>query len=168
MSQFRVTLSVKDMFFDRARVLKEIGRENAQRLSKAGAFIRQRAKSKLKRRGGTGKQGRNRKGQFTKGRSATAGQPPIVHSRDARANLRFILFGLDTDWESVVIGPVGLPNKRLRGSNRQTVPELMEFGGTAQVGRKKKRGRYAKHPFMGPSLDEEVAAGKIGRLWRGR
>lgn len=167
MSGFRVTLDVKDMFFDRARVLEQIGRENAKRLSKAGAFIRQRAKSKLKRKG-RGKQGRNKRGQFTKGRSAAAGEPPAVHGSNSRSDLRFILFGLDRDWESVVIGPVGFPNKRLRGSSAETVPELMEFGGTALVGKKKKRARYAKHPFMGPSLREEVAAGTIPNLFRGR
>lgn len=148
MPSFNVSLDIKDMFFDRQKVLVAVSKENAKKLSKAGAFIRQRAKTKLRRR-------KN---------AAAAGQPPSVHSRDRRANLKFILFGLNADWESVVIGPVGLQTKRLRDASAQTVPELMEFGGTARV--KDKRVRYSAHPFMGPSLEEEAKAGTIGDLWR--
>lgn len=146
MPSFNVTLDIKDMFFDRQHVLDAVGKENAKKLSKAGAFIRQRAKTKLRRRK----------------KPSAAGQPPSVHSRDRRATLKNILFGLNADWESVVIGPVGLTEKRLSSASVQTVPELMEYGGTSRV--KEKRVRYPTHPFMGPSLEEEAKAGTIGNL----
>lgn len=149
---FTVGLDIRDMFFDRQRVLDVVRAENRRKLSKAGAFIRQRARSKLGRP------------VSRRVKPAAPGRPPRVRSRNARANLRYILFGLNTDWESVVIGPVGLPDKRLRGSSASTVPELMEYGGTARVDGE--RHRYAKHPFMGPTVEEEVKAGKIGDFWR--
>ncbi len=161
MSGISVSLDVKDMFFDRARVLEQIGRENAKRLSRAGAFIRQTAQRDVLKRASSGR-GKKKK----RSPSAKPGQPPLVHSRDSRASLRFILFSLDRDWESVVIGPVGLPSRRLRNSTAQTVPELMEFGGTAMVGRKRRH--YAKHPFMSLALQMEVDKGTIGNLWRSR
>jgi len=149
---FTVGLDIKDMFFDRQRILDRVHSENIRRLSKAGAFIKQRARSKLG------------KPVSRKVRPAAPGRPPRVRSRNARANLKFILFGLGHDWESVVVGPVGLSDKKLRGSSAQTVPELMEYGGTARANGE--RHRYAKHPFMGPTVEEEVKAGKIGDFWR--
>lgn len=145
---FNVSLEIKDMFFDRQRVLLAVKADNAKKLSKAGAFIKTRARSSLRRRK----------------KSAAAGQPPFVHSNDRRANLKFILFGLNKDWESVAIGPVGLSTHRLRGSSAATVPELMERGGTAK--NNGKRQRYAKHPFMGPALETEAKAGTLATLWR--
>lgn len=149
---FTVGLDIKDMFFDRQRVLDVVRADNRKKLSKAGAYIRTRARSKLGRP------------VSRKVRPASPGSPPRVRSRNARANLKFILFGLNSDWESVVIGPVGLADKKLRGSSAQTVPELMEYGGTARADGE--RHRYAKHPFMGPTVEEEVKAGKIGDFWR--
>ncbi len=161
-----VDKSIKDRFFDRARVQQSISRKNLRVLSKAGAFVRQRARTKLRRRK----------------RSAIAGQPPSVHSSDSFATLKNILFALHRDNESVVIGPRFV--KRLRRSSRQTVPELLEDGGTAQITMTKigdkwlpgNRGikgaptkqvtaHYAGNPFMGPSLREEAAAGTISSLY---
>ena len=150
MKNFTLSADVKDMFFDRERVLKQIRQEDARRLSKAGAYIRQRAITSMRRRK----------------RSARPGSPPSVHSRDAFASLRNILFALSSDWESVVIGPRGIPSMRLRGASVATVPELMEKGGAARV--RGRRVRYAKFPFMRPALEKEVAAGTIGSLWVNR
>lgn len=141
-----VSASIKDSFFDRERVIEQIGRENAKRLGRAGAFIRRTARSSLRRRKG----------------SSTPGNPPSVHSRDRSATLKNILFGLDG--ESVLIGPVGLSSRRLRNSSAQTVPELIEKGGTAMV--KGKRGRYSAFPFMEPALNKEVEAGNVANLWK--
>lgn len=150
MPDVNVRMDIVDMFFDRQKVLDAVGKENARKLSKAGAFIRQRAKTSLRRRK----------------RPAAAGEPPSVHSRSSRTTLRNILFGLNPDWESVVIGPVGIGAKRLRGSSAATVPELMEFGGMATL--EKERARYSKHPFMKPALDKEIASGSIAGMWAAR
>lgn len=147
MPKFGVDISIKDAFFDRQKVLDSQRRANLKRLSKAGAFIRTRSRSKLRRRK----------------RPARPGQAPSVHSRDSRATLKNILFGLGEDDNSVLIGPVVLPSARLKSSSAETVPELMEQGGTSEVSGK--RARYAKHAFMGPTLEEEVKAGSLGDFW---
>src|SRR5574343_208374 len=124
-----VSLEIKDMFFDRQKVIDEVSAENRRKLSKAGAFVRTRARSKLRRRK----------------KASAPGQPPSVHSRDSRATLKFILFGLSEDKQSVVIGPVGLPSMRLRDSSASTIPELMEQGGTSVVD--DKRAKYPTRAF---------------------
>lgn len=147
-ARFGVDLTIKKFFFDRQKILDQQDAQKKRRLSKAGAFIRTRARSKLRRRK----------------KSAAAGQPPSVHSRNNRLTLKFILFGLGEDDNSVLIGPVALAQSKLRNSSAQTVPELMEFGGTNAVGGK--RARYSQHPFMGPTVEEEAKAGTIGDFWR--
>ena len=127
-------------------------------LSKAGAFIRQRAKTSIRKRKQTAK----------------PGSPPSSH----RGTLRdLILFQYDENTESVVIGP------QLFGSHTTpTVPNLLEFGGevngagktiyvTNEVGRdangkfvsggKKKieisgKLKFHQFPFMQPALDAEM------------
>ncbi len=143
-SGFSVGLEIKDMFFDRQAVIDQVSADNRRKLSKAGAFIRTRARSKLRRRR----------------KAASAGQPPSVHSRDSRTSLKFILFGLSDD-QSVVIGPVGLSGHQLQGASATTIPQLMEMGGTATLDGK--RVRYAAHPFMGPALAEET--NNIAAMW---
>ena len=139
-----------EQFFDRAKVLNEVHKDNLRRLSRAAAFIRRRARSSLKRRKKT----------------SAPGKPPSVHSRDEHATLKKILFGLDSDGESVVIGPVALASSRLKGSSASTVAELLEFGGTATV--KRKRATYATRSFMGPALEAEVSSGSMADLWKSR
>ena len=113
------------------------------------------------------------------------GESPSIHSHDAVANLRFILFGLEGR-DRVLIGPVGLNQKQyLNGRiSGGTVPNLMEFGGTAGIREKlvgkqwMPRGRrsprpgqptrvriatYAPRPFMGPALAAEKD--KFPGLW---
>lgn len=187
MSQFNVSLDIKDRFFDRARVVKWMEQHDKRALARSGAFIRRRAVTDVLRRTIPASQrrraGRNaRSGQYDRIRqSATAGNPPVVHSRNKYANLRNILFGLDMVRQSVQIGPIGIASLRLKGGSRETVPELMEFGGTAvvheyrftptgewQLGevksapfRRSRSTTYAPHPFMSVALEREVAAGTV-------
>jgi hypothetical protein len=188
-----VEKSIKQRFFDRAAVQNAISRQNLKVLSKAGAFVRRRARTKLRRRKGV----------------SPAGTPPSVHSQDTFATLKNILFGLHRDHESVVIGPRFV--RKLKRSSRSTVPELMEYGGTSLVtftwignspgqftdelgrlrnangtfakdlggwvpgdrryGRRKNApiktvsATYQARPFMGPALREEAAAGTISSLY---
>lgn len=189
-----VEKSIKDRFFDRAAVQNMVHRKNLKVLSKAGAFVRRRARTKLRRRKGV----------------SPAGAPPSVHSQDSFATLKNILFGLHQDNESVVIGPRFV--RRLKRSSRSTVPELMEYGGTSVMvltkiaeevpgqftdksGRiRNANGRFANdiggwvpgdrrwgknknapiklvnatypaRPFMGPALREEAAAGTLSSLY---
>ena len=157
---FGLTMKVKDMFFDRPEIVREVGKLNAAALYRAGKAVRTTARKSLKRR---------------KGPSAP-GQPPHAHASDSvsgNASLRRILFAYDRIRQSVVIGPVLLPGRRVN------VPALHEFGGTG-LGRRVRttgKGRQAKRrafgkvtrvqyparPFMGPALIAE--APKFPSLW---
>jgi len=83
-----IDLRMKDFFFDRQAVIERMSRANHKALVKAGAFIRRRARSSLRRRK----------------RISPAGGPPSVHSQDPIATLRNILFAYDTQQESLVVG----------------------------------------------------------------
>jgi hypothetical protein len=166
-----VDISMKEFFFDRSKVLAHTGKVNARRLSRAGAFIRRRAMTKiLQRRKGTSQPGR----------------PPNVHAKSGSfASLKTILFHLDATDESVVIGPVKLNQREHQSGSFTTVPQRLEFGGIGLIHEERfygsgrwrrrdwrrrvnpnkeyrvRRARYAKRPFMGPALQAEVNAGTI-------
>lgn len=172
---FEFRAEMRQYFFDRQRVINRIGKENARRLSRAGAFIRRRARTSLKRRK----------------RSSPPGMPPSVHSTDPVATLKNIQFALGPDKRSVFIGPLKLNQVEmswisLRGT---TVPAIHEFGDRVIVSEerykgseiwfrrdnrygvsqfkeyRKRRATYRKRPFMGPALKAEAEAGTIAGLW---
>ncbi len=125
------------MFFDKAPVLRAVDRAERQVLSKAGAFIRRRAKSLVRKRK----------------RVSRPGEPPSSHAGHLR---RLIFFGYDRAASSVVIGPL-----LFRSAGGPTVPELLEFGGVVTRERKKGRRRrrtmrYRSRPFMGPAMEAEA------------
>ncbi len=179
---FTVTGKVKDMFFDRARVINTIRAEDRRRLSKIGAYVRQRARTDVLKR-----PPKSKRSLFP---PSAPGSPPHVHSNDSFATLRNILFALNSDWESVIIGPRGVPSLKLSGASRPTVPALMEFGGKATITEtllngewvpgnrttgdaetaetRKRRVSYPKRPFMSVALQREVAAGTIPDIWKRR
>lgn len=107
----QVIAEVKSLFLDRAKVVRAVGKGAAQAMKKAGAFIRRRAQTSMPYR--------------TKGSSAP-GRPPFAHpSRGAKLR-KLLFYSYDPAHQSVVIGPVALPNKSTVGA---TVANLMEFGG---------------------------------------
>ncbi|MCC6910369.1 MAG: hypothetical protein IT430_20735 [Phycisphaerales bacterium] len=139
-----IDLRLKQMFFDRPRVQRAVDRGRRQALSKAGAFIRQRARSSIRKRK----------------RSSRPGQPPSSHTGLLR---RFILFGYDRQRDSVVVGPVGF--------RQSTAPSVLEFGGRASVEsrrRERRRGkrvvRIAARPYMRPALEKEKS--NLPAVWR--
>lgn len=173
-SAFTVDAKQKDFFFDRLKVIESMSAQNVKRLSKAGAFVRTRARSILRRRK----------------KPSKPGASPTVWSRDEFATLKNILFYADVRREAVIIGPRAVPGLALKGSNRRTVPELLEKGGWVQT-RFKMRGKryvpstrsiylsleepeevaiakYEPRPFMGPALSKVIAEGKVGNLWSRR
>ena len=170
------TFEMAELFFDRPAVTSAITKAERKSLSKIGAFIRRRARSSLRRRK----------------RTSSPGEPPSVHSKDGRATLKNILFAFNPATRSVVIGPVGLNQVNNTDAGRQTIPQIMEFGGTVAIreeqyiftnrpdlwrrrdtrasasSRKRYRTRratYEPRPFMGPALAAEVAAGTIPDAW---
>ena len=171
----KVTFAVKESFFDRPKVIKALGRAKRKALSKAGAFVRKRARSSLRRRK----------------KPSAPGSPPSVHSKD-NISLKTILFAFDPQAETTVVGPVALNQVNFTlASVTTTVPGLHERGETAVIreyrhisernssgenvpwrrvnGRRKPRqysgfkleirsrtARYPKRPFMGPALEAEA------------
>lgn len=146
-----VGFTKKQFFFDRQIVIDAVGRAGAKNLSKAGSFIRQSARSSLRRRK----------------RIAPPGEPPSVHTRNPVATLKNIWFVFDPNSKSVVVGPMKLNGSKLQGSDRATVPALHELGGTAIVvdrrTKRRRRAKYARRPFMGPAMERELP--KFEGLW---
>lgn len=120
------------MFFDAPNVIKKIKDGTKSVMSKAGAFIRQRAKTSIRPRKGIAK----------------PGQPPSSHDGTLR---KLIFFGYDSSTDSVVIGP------KLKGGGQSdpTTPHLLEFGGTTKSWRTQKTARYHVFPYMEPALEKE-------------
>lgn len=167
-----VDYSIKESFFDREKIQRQVNKGKAKALSKIGSYVRRRARTDvLRRRSGT----------------SEPGQPPHVHSTDSTASLRNILFGL-TDRDSVLIGPVKLNGQSPRGNaaikSQYNVAEMLEHGGRGQIlqavdpsskrlltyvprrlrGKVRYRSRavsIAARPFMSVALEREKAAGTI-------
>ncbi len=137
-----IDLRIKDLFFDRALVIRAVDKAKRKTLSRAGAFIRQSARTSIRPRRGTSRPGR----------------PPYSHEGSLR---KLILFGYDPQTESVVVGAVGF--------RKSIAPHVLEFGGfTAQPKwwrrkRKRARIRIKARPYMGPALERE--RDKLPWLW---
>ena len=138
-----ITMRIKDMFFDRATVIRAVDGAKRAVLSKAGAFIRTAARTSIRKRRA----------------SAPAGKPPHSHEGSLR---RLILFGYDKAADSVVVGPVGF--------KKSTAPSVLEYGGDTVVlsrrgGRLTSRKvKIAPRPYMAPALEKERP--KLPILWR--
>ena len=132
------------MFFTAKPVINAVGRARRRVLSKAGAFIHRRARSSIRKRR----------------RSARPGEPPSSHVGLLK---RFLYFAYDFGTQSVVIGPARLGGRRPYGN--VTVPEVLEEGGnvTAAGHGKRRRRRYAPHPYMGPAYAAERP--NLARHW---
>lgn len=168
-----ITFRIKESFFDRPKVIASLKKAKRKALSKAGAFVRRRARSSLRRR---------------KNPSAP-GSPPSTHSKDP--SLKTILFAFQPQSESTIVGPVQLNQVNFTvASVTSTVPGLHERGETAIIreyryapidraadgvqwrrvdGRRRygprdgykletrrRTARYPKRPFMRPALEAEA------------
>lgn len=136
----------KSMFFDRKKVIDATDRASRRVLSRFGSFVRQRARTSIRKRKGT---------------SAPA-SPPHSHVGLLR---KLIFFGYDRRKRSVVIGPTALSN-----SNGEA-PSLLEYGGTARIrdprnprSGRRRTARYRARPYMGPALEAEQP--KLPPMWR--
>jgi hypothetical protein len=133
---------VKKNFFDRRAVVEAVGRAKAATLSKIGAFLRTRARSSIRKRKAV----------------SPAGSPPSSHEGSLK-NLLF--FSYDPASRSVVVGP-----ERFKSGD---APKLLEFGGDSVQRTRRGASRavhYSPHPYMGPALKAELAAGTIPPAWR--
>jgi len=139
-----IDMRITSLFFDRPKVRRAIDHARRRSLSKAGAFIRQRARTSIRKRK----------------RVSRPGQTPTSHTGLLR---RFIFFGYDRRTESVVVGPVGF--------RRSRVPSVLEVGGRTVMqsrrrgrGQKKRTVRIAARPYMRPALEKERS--NLPTVWR--
>ena len=118
--------------FDEDGLVARIAKASREFLKRAGAYVRIVARRKV----------------LTSPKPSLPGQPP--HSRRGLLK-RGILFGLERDGKSVLVGP----GFNLVGESASA----HEFGG------KYRRERYPKRPLMGPSLKE--SAPHVAKMWQG-
>jgi hypothetical protein len=164
-------MRIKELFFDKARVVRAVDKARRAVLSKAGAFIRQRAKTSMRKR---------------KAISAP-GQPPSAHEGSLR---RFLYFGYDPGADTVVVGPAAT-NQVFFGRDRKpvtgTVPSVLEYGGQITIFEVHKHGTWQRadlrsrrrlaglrtryrtvtirpRPYMRPALTAELP--RLPALWR--
>jgi len=109
-----VGMVTRQMFFDSPRVMRAVDRATRRVLSRFGAFVRQTAKTSIRKRK----------------RISRPGEPPSSHAGLLRA---FIYFGYDADRRSVVIGPTPLHSREYRGGE---VPALLEYGVEPSAGQR--------------------------------
>jgi len=132
--------AAKGSFFDRGKVKRSVDAGTRRVLSKFGAFVRQRARTSIRKRKGT----------------SPPESPPYSHVGLLR---KFILFAYDDQRRSVVIGPT-------LTKEWSEAPRLLEHGGEAdlEVRGKARRVRYRPRPFMQPAFEQEQP--KLPALWR--
>ena len=138
------------MFFDRKAVIDKVDAATRRVLSRFGAFVRRTARQSIRKRK----------------KESRPGQPPSSHSGLLK---KFIFFGYDPRWRSVVIGP-----ERLGG--RGEAPPALEYGGPSHAidfiypgggeRRKKVHRRITvkARPYMGPAFEKERP--KLTQIWR--
>jgi hypothetical protein len=113
----RITFAVKDFFFDRAVVIAALEKARYKALYKAGAFVRRRARSSMRRRK----------------RASAPGTPPSAHATEGHS-IKTILYAYQGESDSTIVGPVQLNqvNYTMAG-NRTSIPRLHEFGGDLAI-----------------------------------
>jgi len=173
---YEVSYSATKFFLDRAEVQRKLGVARVRALSRQGAFVRRRARTDVLRR---------------RKRVSLPGGAPSIHSKNATATLRNVLFFYDSQTDSVVVGPVKLNQVNRSSSGSISVPALMEFGGSATIHEERRigsqgqwfrrdmrsqrqrsnreyrtrRATYRPRPFMATALQREIAAGTIVSSW---
>lgn len=163
---------VKKTFFDPNAVMSQAEKAEQKILSKFGAFVRQRARSSIRRRK----------------RVSNPGQPPSNRSGFLKDNIFFVY---DRANHSVLIGPILLNIVFLNGDGKPVtgvVPEVLERGG--QIGiiewflpvaqkwvradlrfrrnrqdwkRRRRTVTIAARPYMQPAFQKELP--KAPALW---
>lgn len=109
------------VFFDDRKILRLVNREERKKLSKFGAYVRQRAKTSIKPSKWTSRPGR----------------PPASHTGRLR---QLILFGYSEAQKTVAIGPILYRPLSL-------IPKLLEHGGRDRRGREYKARPFMRPAF---------------------
>jgi hypothetical protein len=118
---------VERLFFDNEKVIKALDKAKRKSLSKAGAFVRRRAQTSIRK----------------SKRVSDPNNPPHSHIGLLR---KHIYFAYEPDTGRVFVGPIALKKKE--------APSLLEYGGIRVTDRGRQL-RYQKRPFMRPALEQE-------------
>jgi hypothetical protein len=131
---------IKSLRFEQKKVTSAVDRAEQRVLTRFGAFVRQRAKTSIRKRK----------------KVSEPGQPPSSHTGLLR---RTIFFAYEPRPGHVLVGPVLL-------QKNTNAPRLLERGGSAVRRRDGKRVRmtYRPRPFMGPAFEREKP--QLPKLWR--
>ncbi len=129
----------KTLFFDRAKIEQAADRAQAKVHSQFGAFVRQRARSSIRR----------------SKKSSEPGKPPRAHGKALlKRNIVFV-----KSPGSVIIGAVRLNGR----TGSLPAPKILEHGGTTTIDHR--RATYKPRPFMAPAAAAELP--KLPALWQG-
>jgi hypothetical protein len=168
--------AAKKQFFDRAKVLRAMDRAQHRALSKAGAYVRQRARTSIRRprQASLADLSPEQRAAYERAvlLAARRGLPrpkrPLAASRPGEPPRtptgilkRSIVFVYDGARKTVLIGPYAL--------NKGTgAPRTLEYGGTTRIerGDGSRTVTIAPRPYMRPALAAEIAAGKIRDAFR--
>ena len=141
---------IKEMFFDRPKVERIIGKKKQKALGKAGGDIRRHARRQLKvvKRPKSKKAKTRARQQKKFSTPSPANSPP--KTRSSEPNLRTIFYVWDQARDSMVVGAVEFNGR----STDRTAPDIHEHGGAVVIRRKrgKVRANYPKRKVMGPTL----------------
>lgn len=132
--------AVKAQFFDRDKVVSVMDKYTRRTLSRFGAFTMRRIRKTLK----------------PKPYPSSPGSPP--HVRPGSNYRKSILFSFSPSTKNVVIGPFLFTGSRRRKRiDKETVPEILEYGGKILVGQTMRA--YRARPHVNPAFLIEVQRG---------
>lgn len=156
----------KATFFDRELVMRRMHAATRKALSRFGAYVRQRARSSIRKRK----------------RPSAPGSPPSSHTGILK---QFILFAYEPEKRSVVVGPAKTNQVFFAGDGQPvqgTVPGILEQGGEVRILEVYKWGQWRRmdlrsrrrandlptrlrtvrieaRPYMQPAFDAELPRG---------
>ena len=173
--------SARDLFFRDDTIIEGIDKGSVKALSRASGEIRKTARRLFRKP----RQQKFSKSGFPLPVGFPAPAPARYHTKNPPVHIRNIQYGIYRPTKSFVIGPIWFPPKRKQRESvpRETLPELLEKGGTAVVTiytlreneslespireyfgstpdrelkkRKVTQSRPAR-PFMGPALEKNI------------
>jgi hypothetical protein len=174
MATFSIRMEkIKEGFFDRAKVLRALGKENHAILMKFGLATRRRALKSLKYDDKPSKPGEPPHAHKTRTKKFTSKKTGKVRVRRVSFLREFLYSSYDSTAKSIIIGPTKLD--QVAGLE---VPSVLEHGGTATIKTKVKKlpGQKGKatfetrkvhmapRPFMNPAGMEELKA--VPEMWK--
>ena len=151
-----IDANFKLLFFDKQRITNPAEKAKLRNLSKFGAFVMRSARQSIKDRPGASAPG-TPPHAHTVYETAQSGTTKSGKPKKPKKFYPFrasILFGYDKANDTTIVGP------QFRAGSRRspTVPQSLEFGGTASIQSRGKRvsARFRPRPFMGPALAKEL------------